>query len=158
MNGDLNQLHDIVVPDPILYWPLAQGWYALFIVILSFLIPWLVKINQKRRTNAYRRNAISELDSIAHIKAPTVKLLKLFDLLKRTALTACPREQVASLSGDAWWDFLYQTSKVKFAPASQESIQEVLYNPDFKPPENSCKKFEKEVRQWINKHRSPDYV
>ena len=51
-------------------------------------------IARRHRRNAYRREALRELEEAdaADISA----------ILKRTALVAFPREQVASLSGAAW--------------------------------------------------------
>ena len=55
------------------------------------------------RRNAYRREALRQLDAVDPGGISTV--------LKRTALAAWPREQVAALTGAAWLAFLDRTGR-----------------------------------------------
>ncbi len=107
--GSLSRLHDIVLPDAVSWWPLAPGWYAVFtltLLLLGLALWWGWHRWHKRR---YRRRALAELrrlrDGDHDLRWAATQILI---LLKRTALAAYPRAQVAGLSGDPWWAFLDQ--------------------------------------------------
>lgn len=102
----LRSLHDIAVPPPVSWLPQTWGWAALAallgILLLSAFLAWL----RRYRRNVYRREALRLLDGIAaDIRNPAHRetgVHQLMELLKRTALAAWPRSDVASLTGQAW--------------------------------------------------------
>jgi hypothetical protein len=98
----LENLRDIVVPDPPPFWPPAPGvWVMLGIVTAAVLIVfWRLHVARKR--NAYRRAGLGLLE-----EARTANDISV--LLKRVALAVFPREQVASLYGKDWIAFLNRT-------------------------------------------------
>ncbi len=98
----LNNLRDIVIPDPPPLWPFATGlWIAIGIVALTIgLIIWRLMII--RRRNAYRRAGLQLLHTATSTRDVSV-------IMKRVALAAFPRERVASLYGDDWTEFLQET-------------------------------------------------
>jgi hypothetical protein len=105
MNSDpasLANLRDIVEPPPVPWWPPALGWW--FLLTVFSLIAVLVAVDGWRRwrANAYRRAA---LRAIGHAK----NAASIAEILKRAALVASPREQVASLVGSAWVTWLAET-------------------------------------------------
>jgi len=106
----LQNLHDIVVPAPVSWLPPAPGWYALALTLLLFLIWGAVVWYRHRRRNLYRRQALAELarieTALAGDGATNLLLPRVPELLKRAALAAYDREEVASLSGKPWLDFL----------------------------------------------------
>ena len=110
--SSLQNLNDIVVPPPAPWWPLAPGWYVVG-GILALLLLWRIYIFwEASRRNRYRRVALKEL-SVIRTEGDTAALRRLPVLLKRTALSAWPREEVASLSGPAWHEFLDRTAQTK---------------------------------------------
>ena len=106
----LQNLHDIVVPAPVSWLPPAPGWYALGLTILLLLLWGAMLWYRRWKRNAYRREALAELDRFeaAFAGNGTVSELlpRLPELLKRTAIAAYGRGEVASLSGKSWLDFL----------------------------------------------------
>jgi hypothetical protein len=105
MDGDpfsLDKLRDIVVPDPPPLWPPAPGmWVAICTVLLVVLVAgWLIHSAWKR--NAYRKAGLMLLSEAKTVHDVSV-------VMKRVALAAFPREQVASLYGDDWATFLHKT-------------------------------------------------
>jgi hypothetical protein len=102
MTAPLGKLHDFYQPPPPAWTPQTIGWYVVF-AIVGLLTLWLI-IHSIRRwlTNRYRREAMRELAVLPPDQFST--------LLKRTALAAWPREKVASLSGEAWLEFLNKTA------------------------------------------------
>lgn len=107
---DLTDLHDIVAPTSVPWLPPAPGWCVLGLTVLLFMLWGGVGLYRRWRRNAYRRQALAEL---AHLERALVAgtdahqlLPRLSELLKRTALAAYGRGEVASLSGQPWLDFL----------------------------------------------------
>ena len=101
--GDLSRLEDIVVPDPAPWWPLAAGWYVVIGLGLLGLAVFGFRAWRRWKADAYRRAALAELSSASEIG-------QIATILKRTALGAFPRREVAGLTGDAWCEWLEQQS------------------------------------------------
>ncbi|HEY4165555.1 MAG TPA: DUF4381 domain-containing protein [Reyranella sp.] len=104
--ADLSNLRDIVVPPAVWLWPPAPGWWvvgAACVVAAGFAVAAAVRHWQR---NAYRREALRALDSADDRDISAI--------LKRAALAAFPREQVASLNGAAWLAFLDRTGGTVF--------------------------------------------
>jgi hypothetical protein len=105
MDGDqysLNNLRDISIPDPPLFWPPAPGvWVALGMVLATLLfIAW--RLHAVRKRNAYRKAGLLLLR-----RAETARDVAV--VLKRVAFAVFPREQVASLYGQDWVEFLHES-------------------------------------------------
>ena len=105
MNPDpasLDNLRDIVELPPVPWWPPAPGWWVLLTmaVVATFVVAW--RVWAARRAAAYRRAALRELESATSVAT-------IAEILKRTALVAYPRTDVASLSGSAWSQWLAET-------------------------------------------------
>ena len=130
MNNDpssLQNLNDIVVPPSAPWWPLAPGWYVAG-GILALLLLWRIYIFwEASRRNRYRRVALKEL-SVIRTERDAAALRRLPALLKRTALSVWPREEVASLSGPAWHDFLDRTAQTKlFTGGAGQVLDQLAY-------------------------------
>lgn len=141
----LEKLHDFYQPPPVPWTPQTLGWYVVF-GVLALLVVWVTiwKIRNWRH-NRYRREALHELASASPEQ--------LSGLLKRTALAAWPREQVASLSGDKWIGFLAESSAI---PAFRENPGNLIEQIAFALPSLSSED-EAVLRdlsaQWIRRHR-----
>jgi hypothetical protein len=102
MNPDptsLDNLHDLVIPPSIPWWPPAPGWYVLS-ALLAVAAAWLAWRSWKRWcANGYRRAALRELAKAQDVTA-------IAELLRRTVLAIMPRSVVASMSGPDWADWL----------------------------------------------------
>ena len=108
--GSLQNLNDIVLPSAVGWWPLAIGWYVLIGIFLVVMI-WYGYLSLRIWIrNRYRRAALSQLQQLTdamqdkHKRDSSLRQLPI--LLKRCALSAYSREQVASLNGDGWYCFL----------------------------------------------------
>jgi len=150
MSNDLDKLHDIIVPAPISFWPVTEGWWVLLILIIAIVIPVMVRARQNYRAARYRRQALNELQRIQQIDSSLQQMQQLLLLLKRTALSAYPRVQVAQLTGQAWWDFLSQHGGVDFSYATPQGD---AYNPEFIPSKESIERLFSLVSQWIKQHK-----
>ena len=120
---DFDDMHDIVMSEPVSWWPLASGWYVLMLVLAMAIIWFGVKTFKQWKKNAYRRAALRELKSISPADLPA--------LVKRVSLCIYPREQVATLSGEAWLEFLDQSGNTQdFTQGPGRHLLELSYNPN----------------------------
>mgnify|MGYP002634765001 CR=1 FL=1 len=106
----LENLRDIHLPDPISAWPPAPGWWILAILVLSlisFIIWKLWKRHQQQQLSRLSLAAVTKLEQdYAKHQDPQRLLRQYSSLLRRVALARFPRQQVASLTGSSWLDFL----------------------------------------------------
>lgn len=109
-NYSLDKLRDIVVPEPPPLWPpAAEVWLLLSVAIAAVAIV-VYQRRRQQRANVYRRAGLALLRDASTVHEISV-------ILKRVALAAFPREQVASLYGEDWAAFLNQTCKRRdFSP------------------------------------------
>lgn len=162
MNTDatsLDRLHDIIVPGPVPWWPPAPGWYWVIAFVGVVLLATLIKGFIRWQHNRYRREALAELarQELA-VKRPELRsaaLLGLSELLKRTALTAFQREQVATLTGPQWFEFLDRTARdVSFQAALGPLLENAVYDPRLAGAleERQIDNLVQEIRRWIEHH------
>lgn len=109
---DLSQLmqkmHAVVEPQVIPFTPQTPGWWVVAGLVLALVLISSWRTVQSRRRNRYRREALVVLQAIEANPDATGAQIAL--LLKRTALAAYPRKQVASLHGAEWASFLCLSS------------------------------------------------
>ncbi|MCB1734635.1 MAG: DUF4381 domain-containing protein [Gammaproteobacteria bacterium] len=98
-------LRDIHLPPEIGWWPIAPGWWVLAVTILLgvLLSIWWWKRPSRRKPLQAARAALTSLDAEFQVHQDSQRLAQgLSTLLRRTAISLFPREQVAGLTGDAW--------------------------------------------------------
>ena len=160
--ASLSGLHDIIIPVPVApYWPLAPGWYLLGGLII-LVVGWgLWRIKRRRQDRRYRVEALAELDALRHHQAdPRTAGAGILVLLKRTALGAYPRIDVAGLNGSAWWRFLdLSGGKTRFADGLGDFAEKLVYAQQ-RIDDTSKRDLERLYRaaaQWIKWHRPSNH-
>jgi Ca-activated chloride channel family protein len=104
-----------------------------------------------RRANRYRREALAELKQIVGM-APQQIGSQLSLLVRRTALAAFPREQVASLTGEAWLAFLDRSLDcTEFSAGPGRLLASAPYAP-IGPGERQLVGLVELTRRWIRRH------
>ena len=106
-------LRDIHLPDPVSWWPLAPGWWMLLamIIVLGAALWFGFQRWQKKRQRRDSLKALDELRAQYEQHRDNAKLLReLSVLMRRACITFYPRHTTASLTGDAWLQFLDTTS------------------------------------------------
>ncbi len=99
-------LRDIHLPPPIGWWPPAPGWWIVLFGVptLGLLMYWFVKWLRRKTP---KKLALDELDTLIQAETDNLeKVRRIAVLLRRTALSVYPREQVAGLTGEEWLAFL----------------------------------------------------
>lgn len=142
----LSQLHDIQTPEEISWWPLAWGWYA--VILLALLVVGLtiyaaVKYWQKRR---FKRIALKQLKNLDINASPRAALQQVNDILKRVVMTYATRDEVASLSGQRWANWLQKHSKK--GPEIDPTLLSLIYQPDCNAEQVAD--FRYQVSQWLS--------
>lgn len=104
----LYQLHDIQLPDPVGWWPLAFSWWILIFSVTSIFIGMLWYYLDLKKRNAYRVVATQKMQDIVNspVMLPIDKIAALNALLKQVAITAYGRKQTAGLKSQEWVTFL----------------------------------------------------
>jgi hypothetical protein len=158
--ASLDRLHDIVVPPAAPWWPPAPGWDCVLVLVLLIVLVLLVRGFIHWQRNRYRREALAEfrrLERRLHDPAQRVAALTaLAALLKRVALTAYPRGEVASLTGAMWFDFLDRTGgTTAFRAGVGGKLAAAAYAPVtvIDMGDNEAAIIAASVRDWISGHR-----
>jgi hypothetical protein len=161
---NLDRLHDIITPSPVPWWPPAPGWYWVlaffFIVVLVLVLRGLLRWLH----NCYRREALAELEqqevTLTETNQRAAAVTRIAELLKRTALSAFPRESVASLTGPAWLAFLKYTRGRARALSEDKGqwFERVAYEPGAAQNLDEAQAHELATfaRDWITHHRATE--
>lgn len=124
--ASLQNLNDIVAPGPVPWWPPAPGWYVVLLVLAVLLLWGAFRFVRGWRRDRYRREALRELKKVRVAGAGAAGLLPV--LLKRTALSAWPRAEVAALSGNEWHAFLDRTAETdRFCSGSGQRLDRLAW-------------------------------
>ena len=156
INASLDQLHDIIIPPAVSYWPLAPGWYALALLALAYGIHIGLKQWSSYQKNLYRREALEVLSTIQSGEDTTKEISSLLGLMKRVALQCFGREKVAALSDDDWWNFVEKHSKAQAGTEVRELSQKALYGYDAQVTEDEARALAKVAKVWITTHQGEE--
>lgn len=147
-------LVDIPLPAAVSLWPQTWPSRIAVAVIAAGVIGLAVWLVRRWHRNRYRRAALGELKRMEEALAaasPSDVAAYLATLVRRTALAAFPREQVARLTGAAWLSFLDLTGGGRdFSDGPGRSLEVAAY--ELAPAEPRA--LVKVVRHWIRTHHA----
>jgi len=155
-DASLDNLHDIIVPESIGFFPMAEGWFALLLVLLALLFHLLWKGWSTYKAKQYRREALAELDNYAVISKENG--IAMLSLAKRVAFVCYGRKDVAPLSKHSWWDFMEKHSKVKLSDAFRNSLKKLLYEKDYMLNKQENETLKESIKVWIHTHKEDKNV
>ncbi len=147
----LELMHGLVLPPAVSWSPATPGWWIALAWVLAMLLIGAWQLIQHRRRNRYRREAKAALKAIESGAGqdPVAAASEIAELLKRTALAAYPRRQVASLCGAEWAEFLrVSASNDPIVTAASEQLAAAAYRAD---ADGSV--LVEPARRWIDVHR-----
>ena len=148
----LDLMHELVVPEPVSWFPQTSGWWVLLGWALAVAILVGAAIVRRRRRNRYRREALATLDAIAtHSQmSASESAQRVAEVVKRTALVAYPRARVASLYGKDWARFLCESAgNDKQVTEAAESLAGAAYRPGA-----DGRSLLGPARRWVKVHRA----
>ncbi|UCC99545.1 MAG: DUF4381 domain-containing protein [Phycisphaerales bacterium] len=159
-NPKVQGIREIVLPDPVSYAPQTVGWWILLGVVGLLLAWWVYRRYIQWCGNRYRRQALMELtmieEQLSRESEPFSAMAAVSALVKRTAIEAFGRSNVAELSGHLWLEFLDQTGSTheftqgagrllpEFAYARQETLNEMS--------KETIDQVLALVKDWIDQH------
>jgi len=155
----LKGLADLALPGPVSWLPQTWGWAVVGAVLLVLLVWGLVRWRRRWKANRYRAEAVAEIAALEATlgdraaRAPALAAMP--PIVKRAALAAWPRSEVARLSGPAW---------VKFLRAHGELPKEaarLLEDAEYRPvgmlaavSEAEARACARALRAWVKEHRA----
>lgn len=148
-SNPLADLRDIILPTQGEHSLPALGWWLLgglviLVIIASIWLFWRYWHNRRFQRIALRQ--LADLES-AEASAQAVN-----QLLKQTAQSYFARQQVASLSGDKWFEFLNsQTASPIFTTSQIETLQRQFYAQE----QTATTEQINATRQWLKKALPP---
>lgn len=144
----LDRLHDVVSPEAVSALPTAPGWAVLALWALVAVILVRVRSRRARARDAYRAAALAELARIEAGDGPVAEALAV--VMKRTALAAFPRAEVATLSGERWAAFLVESADGDAVVAeAAPQLARAAFAPDV-----DGRALLRPARRWIEVHRA----
>lgn len=148
-------LRDIHLPDAISWWPPAMGWWILAVLIplCSYLIFRLYKRLTRKTALKFAKNQLQALKLDEQLTKQE-KLIALSSLMRRTAISLYPRSEVASLTGEAWLNFLDHSIPVR---SFNSDIGWLLTNALYRQADNShyIAPLFNLCETWLNAQKEP---
>ncbi|MEX1042300.1 MAG: DUF4381 domain-containing protein [Pirellulaceae bacterium] len=140
----LDRLHDIVMPEPVAWWPPAAGWYVVIAAIVCGLgilgyhlwITW--------RSNAYRREALRELATAGDAR-------EIAEILRRVALVIAPRDVIAMQTGERWPHWLASRCAEPIPPGVHDQLAMGVYRAIGN--EGDTQSLRTYAAHWISQHQ-----
>jgi hypothetical protein len=160
-------LADIHLPNMVSAWPPAIGWWLLTALIIALLIAAIILIKRYRTKWGYRKAALRLLDqqykdhSIESHSDAMISIQSMLALLKRTAISAYPQQNIRARFGEQWVVFLNrQTHKHVF----NTELANILVAQQYQENTNSTytevelstlhTSIYKACRTWIKQHNT----
>jgi len=145
-------MNDIVRPEPVSWAPQTAGW----LVVVAWLAVVVVFVTWSRlqtwRRRRYRREALTLLETIEKrgSQDPAEMAQQLASILKRAALAAYSRSEVAALHGDEWATFLRRSAgNDPVVAQAAADLARAAYAPDA-----DGRRLLEPARRWIEVHRA----
>lgn len=156
----LKSLKDIAVPEPVSWLPQTWGWAILAGLLALILIFAGLRWLSIYRAAAYRREALALLVDIEEKMSDPARrhdgIHALTELLKRVALVAWSRQEVAAIHGRRWADYLNAHSGRQSDEALARLLDDFEYRDDKTlntMPSDVGDDLTLAARRWIEGHR-----
>jgi len=140
----LKDLHDIVVPDGVDFWPPAPGTQVCVFLLGCAGVLFLWRRWQQVRANAYRKEALLTLEA-------ATSPLEISVVLKRCARLHCSAQGLSAMTPDQWLSFLEETGPSMPTDVKGQWQQWVYEG----APEDEMAKMNTYAAEWIRSHRFP---
>ena len=142
--NSLAQLNDIIAPTAASPWPPAPFYWVLLIISI-IAIGGLIYIFKKIKKQRLKQQ--TALLKLRQLQTGDTNFIMLNQLIKGVALSYFPRQQVASLHGKQWFDFIQQYAADPIFD-NQEAFLKRLYQT---PSHPCCKDDFSQTKNWIKK-------
>lgn len=141
------QLGELYEPSPVQFTFETVGWPILGALVIVVLLIIAFYSYRNYRRNQYRREALRVLEGISRPD----QVLAIFMVLKKTAIHAFGREEVAGLSGIEWLKFLERTGKNVQIIDQEKQVESSLYRSE-PLPVDAQHQILSNAKKWIRTH------
>lgn len=143
----IDQLMEPAAPAPVSMLPQTAGWLVLAALVVVAVAMLVHRGIRRWRANAYRRAALAALQQAGDDPAAIATVLR------RTALAAWPRNEVAHPVGREWLAFLDATggNGAFSGPAGQTLVTAPYRSQD----SAVSRELLQAARHWVRHHRRP---
>ena len=144
-------LKELAYPDATPFLPQTIGWLVVALIVAAVLTWLLLRTRRRWQDNAYRREA---LDAIEGMRADPAGAAQLPFILRRSALVAYERRDVASLRGAEWTGWLNESAgRELFSADAAATFDQLAYGREvFSPAE--LEPLLAASREWVRLHRA----
>lgn len=143
----IEQLQELSLPAPVSYWPQTWGWGVLLGLLVLGLLVWGVRRWLRWRRNAYRREALAQLEHM-------IDLGELPALLKRVALSMPlpPQEhqRVPAMRGAEWQAFLQRHAGAPVPEDLSQQLAQLAYGAAL--PAMQQTRLLAQCKAWVEQH------
>ncbi len=155
--GSLANLRDLVQPPDIAFWPPAPGLWIVAAACLAMLAVLAWRAVRRYRAAAYRRAAIAELEAVsAGIEQNDPDAVaRISAVMKRVAMVEYGRDRIASLTGQAWAEFVAHEASTGFDPATIYRLLTEAFDGRRKPEPSDLRLLVGHAELWVRAHRTP---
>ena len=147
-------LKELPLPEPVSWWPQTPGWYVLSAAVLAGLAWFGWRLYLRHQHNSYRKEGLAQLAAMSSNSAAAGGLPI---LLRRSALHAASREDVAGLRGDQWIAWLNQSAgRELFNSSDADVLDQLAFAGHGQPPfdEPVIRHLLEASREWMRVHRA----
>ncbi|MGY0617078.1 DUF4381 domain-containing protein [Vibrio sp. FJH11] len=136
-------LEPLILPNAPEWFPLAWGWWAVLVGICIIVLSLYLYFKWRTKRLLAKRTALKLLTHSVTPHTPSSAL----EILRQAALSYFPREDIAPLTGSAWYEFLdNHTDETRFVD-KQQQWQAALYQ---KSPLGQHQDLIDDCAFWIN--------
>ncbi|MGB5507064.1 MAG: DUF4381 domain-containing protein [Sulfurovum sp.] len=158
--ASLDNLHDIIIPDAVSFFPPAPGWFIVALLLFALIFHFVIQRYKHYKKSQYRREALKESvfykeNGKKNSKEDAVVLLA---LAKRVGIAAYGRGNIANLSEDSWWDFMQKHSKARVNTELRQEIEKLLYEDAYTMNSVLHDNIRQLVTIWIETHKMDSHV
>lgn len=146
------ELEDIHLPAQPGLWPPAIGWWLLLLLViaaLGFATHRFRRYRQRRKHLRKIQRALTSLEPLPGKRANPQTLTEVNQLLRTLALMYFPDQDIASLTGQAWLEFLDHSGKTR---AFTEGAGKLLATGPYVatlPPSHDLHELIIVVKKWV---------
>jgi len=139
----IGQLQEPPAPPPVSMRPETWGWAVLAMLLAAILAVLAWRAWRAWQRAAYRRAALAELAASGGDPG------RVAAILRRTALAAYPRADVAGLTGSGWVTFLETSGGLSLPGPVSEALLSGPWRRD--PPPSP--ELQAAAQRWVRRHR-----
>ena len=122
-NNQSLDLEPLILPTAPDWFPLAWGWWAVLAATVLFVFSIYLYTKWRKKRLRAQKAALKLLTQSVTPHTPSSAL----EILRQAALSYFPREEIAPLTGIAWYEFLDSHTKETRFVDKQHQWQEALY-------------------------------